>query len=116
MWIKQEVTLLSGRQRYDNMPMVRARNVIFFSGRDRNPGSLSFDYQLFADLVKVNLLIMSVFHSVPGVPLEKMERYPDLPRILHPAGYSCKRSINTIVSNRSAQYPTMNFHIIACIC
>jgi len=36
----------------------------------------SFDYQLFADLLKLNSLIMSVFHSVPGVPCAKMERLP----------------------------------------
>jgi hypothetical protein len=45
-----------------------------FSGRDCNAYLKSFDYQLFADLLKVNKLIMSVFHNVPGVPAVKMER------------------------------------------
>jgi hypothetical protein len=35
----------------------------------------SFDYQLVVDLLKVKVLIMSVFHSVPGVPRGKMERF-----------------------------------------
>ncbi|MDB5086563.1 MAG: hypothetical protein JWR09_557 [Mucilaginibacter sp.] len=45
-----------------------------FSGRNRNAYFISFDYQLVANLAKVNMLIMSMFHSVPGVPCAKMER------------------------------------------
>ena len=41
---------------------------------DRCAYFILFDYQLVADLLKVNHLIMSVFHSVPGVPRGKMER------------------------------------------
>ena len=34
-----------------------------------------FDYQVFYILIKIKILIMSVFHSVPGVPCAKMERF-----------------------------------------
>ena len=45
---------------------------------DIKVGCISFDYQLFANLLKVNFLIMSMFHSVPGVPCGKMERFASI--------------------------------------
>ena len=48
-------------------------------GRDESDNFKSFDYQLFVDLSKLNTLIMSVFHGVPGVPCAKMERLQPSP-------------------------------------
>ena len=49
-------------------------SVNFFKKETKLPILITLDCQVFADFIKVKHLIMSVFHSVPGVPREKMER------------------------------------------